>query len=338
MMKLKVRILLGRNFKQGNQLLHSTLVCSLRILSCLEFEGVKGPRSESVKSHPKRPDNDFITTWNDVVTLSHILSYDAVLHVRVFEQHILKDAFVCESFLPLRQLHGVGLGSTVKGERERERERERDNGSPHSDCCAEGVKDDSERSIKASGRDSGKGKDDFDGKITAIQAVKMLEKEKETPHAAEEDSSMLHVFGSMFHSAHTAFSEHIPSLPGMSLSSTPTTTSTAAASFKDDVILSPLKGVGSSCTSSRMSPSTIPADSIIENPFESDKVTDYPPRSPVTAIVAGAIVSAGIADKKATSALLGSENIAWHKCYGRRADHEENMEKGEIYLGMQLLE
>jgi hypothetical protein len=337
-MKLKVRILLGRHFKQGNQLLQSTLVCSLRILSCLEFEGVKGPRSESVKSHPRRPDNDFITTWNDVVTLSHILSYDAVLHVRVFEQHILKDAFVCESFLPLRQLYGVGLGSTVKWERERERER--DNGSPHSDCCTEGVKDDSERSMKASGRDSGKGNDDYDGKNTAIQAVKMLEKEKEkeTHHAAEEDSSMLHVFGSMFHSAHTAFSEHIPSLPGMSLSSTPTTTSIAAALFKDDLILSPLRGFGSSCTSSRMSPSTIPIDNIVENPFDSDKVTDYPPRSPVTAIVAGAIVSAGIADKKSTSALLGSENIAWHKCYGRRADHEENVEKGEIYIGMQLLE
>jgi hypothetical protein len=344
-MKLKVRILLGRNFKQGNQLLQSTLVCSLRILSCLEFEGVRGPRSESVKSHPKRPDNDFIATWNDVMTLSHVLSYDAVLHVRVFEQHILKDAFVCESFLPLRQLHGVGLGSTVKGERERERERE--NGSPHSDLYAEGVKDESERSIKASGRDSGKGKDDHEGKSTALQAVKILEKEKEKEalHGAEDDSSMLHVFGSMFHSAHTALSEHIPSISGISLSSTPTTTTTAAASLKDDVTLSPMKGIASSCTSSRMSPSTVP-DSTVDNFSDVDKVTEYPPRSPVTALgaghsagaSAGAGTSAGIADKKASPSLLGSENIGWHKCYGRKADHEENVEKGEIYLGMQLIE
>ena len=182
-MKLKVRILLGRNFKQGNKLLESTLVCSLRILSCMESEGVKGTRSESSKSHPKRPDSEFITTWNDVMILTHTLSTDAVLHVRVFEQHILKDAFVCESFLPLRNLQGMsGLGSGGKGDKDKERERDRDNGSPQSDCCgAEGVKDDSERTSKTSARESGKGKgkEDHYGKCIAAQVLKVLEKEKE---------------------------------------------------------------------------------------------------------------------------------------------------------------
>ena len=101
--KLKVKLLSGRNIKQGNKLFESSIVCSFRFLN--ETEGTLSAEGmESFKTHPKRPDSTFLTTWNEMITLSPILSTDTVLHVRVFEYHLLKDIFICELFY---SLHGL---------------------------------------------------------------------------------------------------------------------------------------------------------------------------------------------------------------------------------------
>lgn len=253
-----MRILLGKNFKQGNRLLEHSLVCSARILSAMELDGIAGSRSESYKSHSKRPDSESITTWNEVTTLTHILTPEAMLHVRVFESHILKDVFVCEAFLPLRHLVlGSGPGSAAKGDKDRA------SGSPCSDCLADDIK------------------------AGVIETVKEKGKGKE----AEDDSSnLLHVFGNMFHSS------------------------------KDTV--TPVKAAGSSG-----SPSSIGESS--EN--ASSRLTDRP-ADPLP----GAGAGAGAADKKTSSTAAVSESLAWYKCFGRKADNEETVEKGEIYVGITL--
>lgn len=88
---------------QGNRLLDSSLLCSFRFLD--ESEGsLCTSGMESIKSSPKRPDSSHVTTWNETIMLSPIKSRQTVLHVRVFEYHLLKDIFVCELFFTLNGL------------------------------------------------------------------------------------------------------------------------------------------------------------------------------------------------------------------------------------------
>jgi hypothetical protein len=95
--KLRVRLIAGRGLKQADVPLESPLVCSVRIV----YPQNSMAPSESIKSHPKRPDDDFVVSWDETITVGPILSMDAQLHVRVFEFHLLKDSHVCEAFLPL---------------------------------------------------------------------------------------------------------------------------------------------------------------------------------------------------------------------------------------------
>jgi hypothetical protein len=121
---LHVRLSQGRDFKQSDRLLGTALVCSFRLLS--EDHSVL---SESFKSHPKKPNGSFLTSWDEGFSLPLVIpfkfgeakhTYDnisipnsnrncnpnlgTILHVRVFEFHLLKDLFVCEIFYPLSGL------------------------------------------------------------------------------------------------------------------------------------------------------------------------------------------------------------------------------------------
>ena len=101
--KLRVRILEGKNFRQGTRFIDSTLLFSVRLLEKSEgFLVTSGV--ESMKSHPRKSDNNRIVTWEETMILSPIKSPDTVLHVRVFEHHILKDIFIGECFFSLNGL------------------------------------------------------------------------------------------------------------------------------------------------------------------------------------------------------------------------------------------
>ena len=101
--KLRVRILEGKNFRQGTRFIDSTLLFSVRLLEKSEgFLVTNGV--ESIKSHARKSDNNRIVTWDETMILSPIKCPDTVLHVRVFEHHILKDIFIGECFFSLNGL------------------------------------------------------------------------------------------------------------------------------------------------------------------------------------------------------------------------------------------
>jgi hypothetical protein len=111
--KVKVRILQGKGLRQGEDPLDSDspLVVSVRLV----YDQAALGHSESIKCHPKRPDDSFVVRWDETITLEPILSMDAKLHVRVFEFHLLKDSLVCEAFLPLMGVAGSSSGGSSNG-------------------------------------------------------------------------------------------------------------------------------------------------------------------------------------------------------------------------------
>ena len=87
--KLRLRILEGKNFRQGTRFLDSSLLFSLKLLE--ESDGsLVSTGMESIKSYPRKPDNDRKVTWDETMMLAPIKSPNTVLHVRVFEHHMLK--------------------------------------------------------------------------------------------------------------------------------------------------------------------------------------------------------------------------------------------------------
>ena len=101
--KLRVRILEGKNFRQGTRFMDSSLLFSLKLLE--ESDGsLVSTGMESMKSYPRKPDNDRKVTWDETMMLTPIKSPNTVLHVRVFEHHMLKDIFIGESFFSLNGL------------------------------------------------------------------------------------------------------------------------------------------------------------------------------------------------------------------------------------------
>lgn len=85
--------------KLSDQYLRTPLVVSLRLIN--ESDGSK---SCSFKSHPKKCNDDFIISWDQNFILSPINPGDTLLHVRVFEFHMVKDLFICEVHIPLNSL------------------------------------------------------------------------------------------------------------------------------------------------------------------------------------------------------------------------------------------
>jgi hypothetical protein len=63
-------------------------------------------KSCSFKSHPKKCNDDFIISWDQNFILSPVIPGDTLLHMRVFEFHMIKDLFICEVYIPLSCLFG----------------------------------------------------------------------------------------------------------------------------------------------------------------------------------------------------------------------------------------
>lgn len=82
--------------KLSNRLLRTPIVCSLRLIN--ESDNSK---SFSFKSHPKKCNDDFIVFWDQSFTLSPVSPGGTLLHVRIFEFHMIKDLFICEVYIPL---------------------------------------------------------------------------------------------------------------------------------------------------------------------------------------------------------------------------------------------
>jgi hypothetical protein len=94
--KVHIKLFEGQNIKLSNRLLRTPLVCSLRLIN-----GSDSSKSFSFKSHPKKCNDDFIISWDQNFTLSPVSPEDTLLHVRVFEFHMIKDLFICEVYIPL---------------------------------------------------------------------------------------------------------------------------------------------------------------------------------------------------------------------------------------------
>lgn len=89
----------GRNIKLSNQRLRTPLVCSFRLTN-----ESNSSKAFSLKSHPKKCNDCFIVTWDQRFSLAPVNSADTLLHVRVFEFHMIKDVFICEFYVPLSGL------------------------------------------------------------------------------------------------------------------------------------------------------------------------------------------------------------------------------------------
>ena len=319
--RLKVRVLLGRNFKQGSHLLEHSLVCSCRFLDPSD-----STHSTSYKSHPKRPDAMSIVTWNEVITLSPVLSYDTVLHVRVFEYHLLKDSFVCELFLPLHEMLMQAAGKESVGREEGEGEWEggiQSARSTSSSSSADSGPGSSDKSPSMKSEKSSKIKSSKDAAaVDAVGvrggvAVAVAVAVDAGVHSESSVRSHLgsitfeNMFGNLMHSAHTAGSAK------------------------------PCESERESEAESEKNPQSAPTD--VEISVSSPallQVHSSPCLGQSTSSnsdVLGAIGTVGVGGSERKSVSGGvREVIQWHPCYGRQSDNETHIAKGEIYLGLQL--
>ena len=281
------------------------MVCSCRLLGPPDSDGYSSTKFESYKTHPKRPDSAHLVSWNEVIILSPIISYSAILHIRVFEYHLLKDVFICELFLPLHELLLLGSGD----ERENKEDKEKFD------------------SIKMK-ENTGVGKDVVKEVVKEAAHDAMLEVVKED---AEEDKlrnsrfntkKLENVFGNIIHSAHTAINDQISSLK--------TNTENSMLSSKRT----------NNSNNRNSSENEVKYDNIYESEEKSLFVTnDFIDKSD---FLSENILHSGKDKEKEKEGVKimtkaeTKEKIEWFKCFGRLADNELNVEKGQVYLGLLL--
>lgn len=326
--RLKVRVLLGKNFTKNSKPIEHSIVCSCRLLGPPDSDGYSSTKFETYKSHPKRSDSTQMVSWNEMIILNPIVSYSAILHVRVFEYHLLKDIFICEMFLPLHELLILNSNDDNKDNKDsKDKEKDKDK------------KEDSNDSNKMKEKENtiiGKEVVRKVVKEAAHEAVKeVVEEEEMTCARTEEDKprnlrfntkKFENVFGNIIQSAHTAINDQISSLKA-------TTENTLQISRKinnnsngnesevkyDDIYEKDDKSTYTS--NDFIDKSDFHSENVLHGGKDKDKEKDKEKEKDVL---------------KAMTKTETKEKIEWFKCYGRLADNELNIEKGQVYLGLLL--
>ena len=326
--KLKVRVLLGKNFTKNSKPIEHSIVCSCRLLGPPDSDGYSSTKFETYKSHPKRSDNTNMVSWNEMIILNPIVSYSAILHVRVFEYHLLKDIFICEMFLPLHELLILNSNDDNKDNKEgkdKEKDKDKDKKEDSNDSNSNKMKEKENTMI-------GKEVVRKVVKEAAHEAVKeVIEEENELAYPRYEEDKprnsrfntkkFENVFGNIIQSAHTAINDQISSLKT-------TTENTLQISRKINI------------NNNYNHESDVKYDDIYEKDRD-DKSTytsnDFIDKSDFHSenILHGSKEKEKDVVKVMTKTET-KEKIEWFKCYGRLADNELNIEKGQVYLGLLL--
>ena len=326
--KLKVRVLLGKNFTKNSKPIEHSIVCSCRLLGPPDSDGYSSTKFETYKSHPKRSDSTQMVSWNEMIILNPIVSYSAILHVRVFEYHLLKDIFICEMFLPLHELLILNSNDDNKDNKEgkegkdKEKDKDKDKKEESNDCNSHKMKEKENTMI-------GKEVVRKVVKEAAHEAVKeVVEEEEMTSARTEEDKprnsrfntkKFENVFGNIIQSAHTAINDQISSLKT-------TTENTLQISRK--------------VNNSNNNESEVKYDDIYEkddkSTYKSNDFTDKSDFHSENILHGGKDKEKEKDVVKVMTKTETKEKIEWFKCYGRLADNELNIEKGQVYLGLLL--
>jgi hypothetical protein len=284
------------------------MVCSCRLLGPPDSDGYSSTKFESYKTHPKRPDSTHMVSWNEVIILSPVISYSAILHVRVFEYHLLKDVFICELFLPLHELLLLGNGDE-KENKEGKDSKEKLDSIKTKESTSVG-KDVVKEVVKEAAHE-------------AMLEVVREEAEEDKPRNSRFNTKKLeNVFGNIIHSAHTAINDQISSLK--------TSTENSMLSSKKT----------NTNNNNNNNENEVKYDNIYENEEKSLFVTnDFIDKSDF--ISENILDSGKDKDKekdgtKMITKVETKEKIEWFKCFGRLADNELNVEKGQVYLGLLL--
>jgi hypothetical protein len=222
----------------------------------------------------------------------------------------LKDVFICELFLPLHELLLLGSGDekenkeTKEGKEKVESIKMKENTSVGKDVVKEVVKEAAHEAM--------------------LEVVKEEAEEDKPRNSRFNTKKLENVFGNIIHSAHTAINDQISSLK----------TST------ENSMLSSRKTI----TNNNNSESEVKYDNIYENEEKSLFVTnDFIDKSDF--ISENILHTSKDKEKEKEKEKDGvkmmtkaetKEKIEWFKCFGRLADNELNVEKGQVYLGLLL--
>ena len=348
--KLKVRVLLGKNFTKNSKPIEHSIVCSCKLLGPPDSDGYSSTKFETYKSHPKRSDSTNMVSWNEMIILNPIVSYSAILHVRVFEYHLLKDIFICEMFLPLHELLILNSNDDNKDNKDNKEGKDKDK-EKEKDKDKDKDKDKKEESNDSHTNKMKEKENTMIGKEVvrkvvkeaAHEAVKEVVEEDELAYPRTEEDKprnsrfntkkFENVFGNIIQSAHTAINDQISSLKT-------TTENTLQISRKinnnnnnnnnnnsynegevkyDDIYEKDDKNTYTS--NDFIDKSDFHSENIFHGSKDKDKDKEKEKEKDVVKVMT----------KTETK-----EKIEWFKCYGRLADNELNIEKGQVYLGLLL--
>ena len=248
-----------------------------------------------------------------MIILSPVLSYDTVLHVRVFEYHLLKDTFVCELFLPLHEMlmQAAGKESIRKEEEGVQSARSNSPSSladsgPGSTDKVQSMKSEKSSKIKSSKEAVPVGAVGGGGGVGVAEDAAVHSESSVRSHLGS--ITFENMFSNLMHSAHT-----------------PGTAKTCESEGDSDNEKSPTSDVAGAVSESAVSGPALAHSSYSLNSIE----------VPGASTVGTVGMSMGGSERKCASGGV-KEVIQWHPCYGRQSDSETHIEKGEIYLGLQL--